>query len=421
MTKSKLNIVYDKWDGDNPIPNGKVYYPNHYFWDIEDFVLTYLNAFSESRNGISIYRYKIQDVYLNPNQKFYYFIGHANANISDMMKDGFIITDEIKSCLINCSNFNLVFFSHHDSDDESGFISLNETDLPKKQIYIINNNYKLNEYIHKHNSQINVYNIMYLPVVVSFTLVNFGGFEFNPERKEKFFMCFNRSQKLHRFSLLMFMLKNNFLDDTNWSLIPHHKVNYNSEMYDQIFEEGEIKNYTNEIKVLNDINLKMSDYEKSEFTFNENNEIIVLNPKHKNVLLPPEIPTNYINSYVNVVTETKFFDAENVVQISEKSFKPFFYYQFPMILATHHHIKSMKEKYDFDFFDDLIDHSYDNEPNQKKRFSLFVNELKRLHNQKEKLIGFYRHNRERFERNKNKVIEIMNNTSDFDFFQQFLN
>ena len=167
--------------------------------------------------------------------------------------------------------------------------------------------------------------------------------------------------------------------------------------------------------------LKVSDYEKTEFSFDENNEITVLNPKYKNVLLPPEIPENYINSYVNLVTETKFFDNENVIQISEKSFKPFFYYQFPMILATHHHIKAMKEKYDFDFFDDVIDHSYDNEPDQKKRFNLFVNEVKRLHDNKENLIEFYRNNQVRFEINKNKVISIMNNDSDYIFFRSLIN
>jgi hypothetical protein len=81
----------------------------------------------------------------------------------------------------------------------------------------------------------------------------------------------------------------------------------------------------------------------------------------------------------------------------------------------------MKEKYDFDFFDDVIDHSYDNDPNQKKRFNLFVNEVKRLHDNKENLIEFYRNNWRRFERNKNKVIAIINNESDYTFFKSLVN
>ena len=421
MTEIKLNLVYDYWDGDSPILNGKTHYPTNHFWDIEDFVNNYVNSFSVSQHKIKVKSCKISEVYENPNQKYYYFICHAAINIDDIIKDNKIITNEIKQCLISCDNFNLVFFSHHESDDEDGFKILNNSDLPKKQIYLINNNYKLNEYVSDYNSQIKVYSVMYLPVVVSATLYDLSGTKFSFDKKERFFMCFNRGPKIHRHSLLVFMLKHNLLDESNWSFIPNFFSIYDFENYKQIFDVDEIKNYDKEIKTLNELKLKISDHENTELSFDDNNEITVLNPKYKNVLLPPEIPENYINSYVNLVTETKFLDNENVIQISEKSFKPFFYYQFPMILATHHHIKAMKEKYDFDFFDDVIDHSYDNEPNQKKRFKLFVNELKRLHDNKENLIEFYRNNQVRFEINKNKVISIMNNDSDYIFFRSLIN
>jgi hypothetical protein len=415
-----LNLVYDYWDGNNPILNGKIQYPNKFFWDIEEFVNSYINSFSGSQSKITVKNCKISEVYENPSQKYYYFIGHASISIEEIIKDNKIITDEIKQCLRSCNNFNLVFFSHHESDNENGFKILNNSDLPKKQIYLVNNNYKLNEYVNDYNSQIKIYSVMYLPIVVSSTLYSLSGTKFSFDKKERFFMCFNRGPKIHRYSLLVFMLKHNLLDDSNWSFIPNFFSIYDFENYRQIFNVDEIKNYDKEIKTLNELKLKISDYEKTELSFNDNNEIIVLNPKYKNVLLPPEIPENYINSYVNLVTETKFFDNENVIQISEKSFKPFFYYQFPMILATHHHIKAMKEKYDFDFFDDVIDHSYDNEPNQKKRFNLFVNEVKRLHDNKENLIEFYRNNQLRFETNKNKVISIMNNYSDYTFFRSLI-
>jgi hypothetical protein len=416
-----LNLVYDYWDGNNPILNGKIQYPNKFFWDIEEFVNSYINSFSGSQSKITVKNCKISEVYENPNQKYYYFIGHASISIDEIIKDNKIITDEIKQCLRSCDNFNLVFFSHHESDNENGFKILNNSDLPKKQIYLANNNYKLNEYVNDYNSQIKIHSVMYLPVVVSSTLYDLSDTKFSFDKKERFFMCFNRGPKIHRYSLLVFMLKHNLLDDSNWSFIPNFFSIYNFENYNQIFDLEDFKFYENEIQVLNNLKLKISDYEKTELSFDDNNEITVLNPKYKNVLLPPEIPENYINSYVNLVTETKFFDNENVIQISEKSFKPFFYYQFPMILATHHHIKAMKEKYDFDFFDDVIDHSYDNEPNQKKRFNLFANEVKRLHDNKENLIEFYRNNQLRFETNKNKVISIMNNYSDYTFFISLIN
>ena len=58
-----------------------------------------------------------------------------------------------------------------------------ESDLPKKQIYLINNNYKLNEYVSDYNSQIKVYSVMYLPVVVSATLYDLSGTKFSFDKK----------------------------------------------------------------------------------------------------------------------------------------------------------------------------------------------------------------------------------------------
>jgi hypothetical protein len=419
MTGNTLNIVYDYWDGMKPIPNGKTQYPKKHFWDIEDFVCSYVNSLSKVEKLI-VKNCKISDVYENLNQKYYYFICHATMDIDEIIKDNLIINNEIKECLRLCNNFNLVFFSNHESDREDGFLILNNSDLPKNQIYIMNNNYKLNEYVNKHNSKINVHSVMYLPVVVSITLPHMDSVEFTFDRKERLFMCFNRGQKIHRYSLLVFMLKNNLLGDTNWSLIPNNIIKYSYEDYEKIFEYDDIEIYKNEIEIFNDLKLKVSDHEKTELSFNDKNEITVLNPKYTHLLLPPDFPLNYSNSYINIVTETKFLDNENVIQISEKSFKPFYHYQFPMILATHHHIKSLKEKYGFDFFDDIIDHSYDNEQDQKKRFDLFVKEIKRLHDNKENIIEFYRNNRHRFIRNKNKVIAIKNDKSDYVFFKTLL-
>ena len=88
-----------------------------------------------------------------------------------------------------------------------------------------------------------------------------------------------------------------------------------------------------------------------------------------------------------------------------------------MILATPNHIKQLKKKYDFDFFDDVIDHSYDSELNDKKRFLMFIDEIKRINNNKEQIKEFYKKNRERFESNRRKLLEIaLDKTQDFDLF-----
>ena len=78
----------------------------------------------------------------------------------------------------------------------------------------------------------------------------------------------------------------------------------------------------------------------------------------------------------------------------------------------------MKEEYGLDFFDDIINHSYDNEPNQKLRLDMFVNEIVRLSKIKEELINFYKNNKERFESNKQKVLDLLTIVDDdYIFFE----
>jgi hypothetical protein len=80
----------------------------------------------------------------------------------------------------------------------------------------------------------------------------------------------------------------------------------------------------------------------------------------------------------------------------------------------------MKELYDYDFFDDIINHEYDSEPNFKKRLYMFVEEIKRLNQNKEQIKEFYRNNQQRFIDNKNKVLKMLSDTSDFTFFKNLI-
>jgi hypothetical protein len=417
-----LNLVYDVWDGDDPIFNGKSHYPNKIFWDFEDFIKSYINSFSNSDESgkIVIKNHKIKDVYDNSNEKFYYVICHASISIDEIINDKLILSEEIIECLKICKNFNLIFFSHHESDNENGFAVLNNIGVSPKQIYIVNNNYKLNHYVINYKSEINVYSIMYLPIVVALSLEK-NDIPFDAYEKNKFFMCFNRGPKIHRCGLLIYMLKNKLLDDTNWSFIPLYSKKCQNSNYLSLFEDSELETLHDEIEYMDNLKIKISDTEVNDLEFDNNNEITIINPIYVNRLYPPDIPHNYKNAYINIVTESQFIDLGNVIHITEKSFKPFFYYQFPIILATHHHIKSLKEKYNFDFFDDVINHSYDNEPDQKKRFKMITEELKRLHENKETLIEFYSKNSQRFEDNKNKVIQIGKNKSDYLFIKNLLN
>jgi hypothetical protein len=127
--------------------------------------------------------------------------------------------------------------------------------------------------------------------------------------------------------------------------------------------------------------------------------------------------TSFQNAYINIVTETHFILGEGI-HITEKSFKPFYYFQLPIFLALHNHVKTLKEEYGFYLFDDLINHSYDDERDDAKRFHMVVNEIKRLSNMREEISLYYKNNIDKLIHNHNI---IKNNQAEQSFKQYILN
>jgi hypothetical protein len=97
--------------------------------------------------------------------------------------------------------------------------------------------------------------------------------------------------------------------------------------------------------------------------------------------------TTFNESYINIVTESHF-DIDDV-HLTEKTFKPFYYFQLPLFLSSYHHVKKLKEEHDFFLFEDLIDHSYDNEKNAVKRMDMVLNEIIRLSSMRDELKKYY--------------------------------
>jgi hypothetical protein len=266
---------------------------------------------------------------------------------------------------------------------------------------------------------VNVKKINFIDYSSTFALLEVPDVEFVKEKTGKFFMSRNKTAKPHRLNLLFHLMINNILPEINYSKLftyPHDDVM----PYFLSFEEEEIWKMTDLIGPFNRV-IKEDDYEDGKNyydykTFGFSN----FHGKKRSTLHYPELKESYENSYVNIVSESAFESQTfypNVIHTTEKSFRPFYYYQIPLILATPNHIKKLKEKYDFDFFDDIIDHSYDNELNDKKRFLMFIDEIKRVNNNKEVIKEFYKNNQERFELNKKKLLEIaLDKTQDFDLF-----
>jgi hypothetical protein len=212
------------------------------------------------------------------------------------------------------------------------------------------------------------------------------------------------------------MKKLGLLESADWSLLQNHKYIENNvnkseggvdiHFYNPIFDHDDLIYYKDELKFLETFEIKKSKYEEdvtidSEFTFQS--------------ILTFEI-NPYRHSYVNIVTESNYFNEKiDAIHISEKSLIPFFFFQLPIFLASQGHVGKVRE-YGFDLFDDIIDHSYDDIWDSKDRFNAVVNEIKRLHDNKEVIIDFYIKNQSRFEKNNQIITDFSENNSDRNYF-----
>jgi hypothetical protein len=414
-----FNLVYDKWNGEIPVPNGSIYYDNKYAFNDGISLLNHCVLHTKKEN-FKIKKYKLEDI--NDYENFFYIINHY-IRPTFLIKDeeDFVITNEIIEKLKTYKNFKIILITEHEPIDENDFLSIinyfNKKNIDLSQVYCVNNNSNLDLYKTKFNSNINVYKINFLLFCKIRDMRDAGGCEFITKKEGKFFMTFNKSLKPHRTAILCLLMKYNLIDDVNWSFIPTNDEKIHSDfMKDVINDNEDIVNIFNDLQ---NINYKLSDYENNLFTFNQNDNNEKRNLSQK--LTEVEIVDTYINSYVNITTESVYNRLPNTVHISEKSFKPFFYYQFPIFVASKGHIKQMKEEYGLDFFDDVINHSYDDESDHKKRLIMILDEIKRLNNMKDYLIDFYGKNRDRFENNKKIIINLMNYIEkDYSFFENLI-
>ena len=358
--KKIFNLVYDNWDdtSNTPVPNTKNVFGDeiHFYIDSYGIVDHWVNI-SKRDSKFKIKKCKIEDVAKYPDQNFYYMVGVYVRILRDFLSGKSPLNETVLHYLKNYKNFKVIFHSEHEADDYECYLKLieyiKEYDLNEEQFYLINNNAKLDEYKIKVPSKINVHSIQFVPSSSTIVLENLGGCDFIDEKSGKFFMCFNRSPKLHRICLLGLMHKNGLLQETNWSFIPHHPPTLSAENFSSLFNILEYEDLKNDIDKIIYTKIKHSDYEADKNWFSEYSEF---NRTGLPIwMLNPDLVKNYQESYFNIVTESHFEDYLDTIHISEKSFKPFYYYQFPMILASNNHIKKIvQQENDYIFFENLI-------------------------------------------------------------------
>jgi hypothetical protein len=415
--RDTLNIVYDNWNEDC-----SMCYPN-LISDINERryrMVTGFFRFYKMFNDIK--NCTLDEVFNNSNENYYYFIN--GDNISNHFSDvqTLPLPEKVRECFLNCPNFNIVLLNEHEYETKN-FISLIDTickneNLDSKRIYIWNNNSKLNQYKEELGTDLNVYSLDFLVKFICDHMVQLGKPRFITDKTGNFFMCHNRSPKPHRYGLLALMMKNNIINEIDWSLVygwyrkKQLKFNPDYSFYSPIFDKGECDMLKNEIDYLNNIDIKKSNFETEKDWFDDIEDHAQV--QWKNIY---ENRT-FESSYVNIVTESCYDKPE--IHITEKSMKPFYFYQLPIFVSSYNHVKMLKDRFGFDLFDDIINHDYDNEPDDKKRFILVFNEIMRLLKNKNEIIEFYKNNEQRFINNRNIIVEIDNSKRDNDYFKSLI-
>lgn len=394
-----LNLVFDNWDeSGQPLPN--LNHLNKKF-NNNDMWLPGI-IFRLESNDLIINKCKLDEV--NTDQNYYYIISHVCSpekfwESND--ENAWEISKEVED-LIRNKNLKVIFLSEHESykNLKLTFYDLNNLILAKKlnpsNFYIVNNNSLLNNAKELSNYDINAHKINFLldSVGCAFT-AKLTNDDFINEKKF-IFLCHNRRPKDHRISLLSRMKDLNLLDNdiTDWSLT---YGDYNH-------------------KKINDINIYS--FAKPKLSYFETDRDWFVSEDAYDAWNHLEVKT-YQNSYINIVTESHFEIAD--IHITEKSFKPFYFGQIPIFLASYNHVAGMKLEYDLDFFDDLINHDYDNEQNDPKRLNMIVNEIRRLSKMKEEIKKYYFDNKQRLANNHNFIKDYYHNNFTSQYFTNLSN
>jgi len=403
--RKTLNLVFDDWENEHPLPNGNKIFP--------EYCLGIGKHISETYN-LDVKYFKLKDVKNYTEEKFFYIVEHTSIRLDLILSPKMILSDEVLSLFKECENLNILFLDGHESYLTQDFDSLKDVienkEIDEERIYVINNNHLTRKQVKKNNLNIKYHSNILIPIgyVCSVRNKNISP-NFVTNKSGKFFICLNNRKKKHRLVLLSYLKKLEILNDVNWSY-RDGETNFTCDKhseFEDILSKKDFDFIGDEFFFINEVVSKNADFE------NETNDLPFIG--HIS-----EIVKDQENSYVNIVSETLFLE-EDVVQITEKSLKPFFYYQLPLFCATHHHVRSLREKYDFDLFTDIINHDYDDEYDNIKRMKKLVMEIKRLNDNKEKIKKQYPLLKERMELNKIKLFDILKNKDDEYFIKNMCN
>lgn len=335
----------------------------------------------------------------------------------DIQSKDIQIHDDILTKYHNGYDIKFLFITLHESDapDAVKIVTnyVSSLNIKEEDVTLCSGNELLPILKNNISSKINTYTNNIIPRVSSESFILNGAHPYEIER-ENIFQCYNRAAKPHRVATAVFFYKDDLLKYTDFSLRQLDKISKNMSdgcyNWIDIIDVKEHDLFNTKLKELCDkfdSRPIISKYENFEFDKNGPQHDLT----HKNNL--------YRYSYINIVTETQY-EWDGIIHITEKSLQPLWFYQLPIILATPHHIKRMRKIYDFDWFDDFINHSYDSQENHILRFNEIRKEILRLSTMESEIKQFFKDNQKRFEHNREVVREISKSKKDYNFFQNLI-
>jgi hypothetical protein len=388
-----LNLVFDEWNENIPLANfSRLNTKSVKKFELPKILLENIN--------IDVNLCKLNDVTNSSN--YYYVVKHlvSYSHFIDNLNLG--MTESILDC-VKYKGLKVIFLNENESYDNIQK-TINKIELFVKQnnlnasnFYLLNNNSSL----HTIKSEINLFKTEFLletPVGKAYSHFN----SFNQNDRKFTFLLHIKQARFHRLDLLTLLDKNELLDSdiVDWSFTFKNDTKFDDTVQTNNFLLNQFKQTSlldlSEPSLYNSFKkvciCKKSSYYESNNTF----RISALDSHGK------ETMKSYEESYINIVTETHFNEKD--IHITEKSFKPFYLYQLPIFLANTHHIKTLKKEYGLDLFDDLINHSYDDEPDGLKRLYMVYDEIKRLSQMKDVIKRYYIDNIDRIRTNR-KIIK----------------
>jgi hypothetical protein len=372
----KVNFVYE-WIGPNgPLTNNRV--PN-----ILDLALaqtdTHMNNVKHDLIQSPHFPFRVPNSnivssYKIPPGKFVYELNFHNFHYRDIDRafhhsDGLLANNNIHRSVINRiknkEGYFLVTLLFEGFVQDTMFRNIStyfrSQGIPLTQIIYVTNCYNgkdiYSDYC-KRQHELPELNIEYCPVFridktdVQLTLEQ--NKPYKPGLRNKKFLCFNRRYNDHRLLFYIMMNKHNLVDTSFVSMSknrPHSNEGFSH------YAKHALLNYPN--LCITEIDADAAEKKLPLVLDTDNFSSYPMESNEHNMRY------YYENSYINIITETYFFN--NIIHLTEKTFKPIAFKQpFVMVAAP----KSLQHVRDMGFktFNDFWDESYDDEFDHEKRF-----------------------------------------------------